>query len=238
MKTMFNVTQLHFLNRFTSLLVPILLLLGAGVITVLIHFVLVRSGIDITGAGMSPGEGAQFNSTVGWMLSGFLVYLGVASVSMSFPFALSLGSTRRSFVLGTLLCHVGLAAYLAALIVVLIVLEKATGHWFAGIRVFDIHLLGGGDLARAASIGFLGALTFLSVGAGFAASWLRYGNRGPIVVATAVVILLAGLGIVFAPQLRQVLAHFQLWWLVIFAASVIVVAALGQYAGLHGASIR
>ncbi|MFC0582082.1 hypothetical protein [Micrococcoides hystricis] len=236
MKTMFNVTQLHFLNRFTAFLVPVLLLLSAAVFAVLIHFVLLRAGVDFSG--MGPDEGAQMNFMLGWMLAGFLVYLGVSSVSMSFPFALSLGSTRRSFVAGTLFYHVGQAAYLAVLIIALIVVEKATGHWFAGIHIFDIHLLGGGDLLRAGIIAFLGTLTFLSIGAVFAAAWLRYGSRGPIFVASGIVILLAGVGLLFAPQLIEHLNNFQLWWLAVAAALIVGFSMLGQYLGLRGSSIR
>ena len=238
MKSVLKVTQLQFLKRFSAFLMPIILLAGVAAVTVLVHLVLARSGIVIEGPGYEQGNGAQFNSSVVWALGGFLVYLGVASVSMTFPFALSLGSTRRSFTLGTFLYHMGQSAYLAGLIMVLLAIETATGHWFSDIRIFDVQVLGMGNVLLAGAIAFLGTLTFLSIGSGFGAVWLRYGAKGPIAVALVVVILLVGLLLILAPYFGQIFANFQMWWLAMLAAAVIVVSMLGQYTGLRRANIR
>ena len=168
MSTVIATVKLHTNQREQSLLVPLYITGTVAVISVLISLVFWRSG-------SIPGtdewiQGSQFNPGIGYALVGFLVYAGVAAVATTFPFALSLGTSRRAFTAGTLLWQALTAAYIALILLVLLGVELATDHWFFGFYIFDIFLLGAGDPLRLLAIVFLGVLTSLSVGGVFAAA--------------------------------------------------------------------
>src|ERR1700712_6047069 len=93
--------RLHLNQRRATFVVPLSIAGMVAVISVLISIVFWRSGSIPGSAGWI--EGSQSNPGIVYALVGFLVYLGVASVGSTFPFALSLGATRRAFVAGTLI---------------------------------------------------------------------------------------------------------------------------------------
>lgn len=174
------------------------------------------------------------NPAVLWALPGFFGWLGVQTVALTFPLAMSLGSTRRTFVAGTVLMHVTLAAYVTALMLVLLLLEKATNQWFVGLYVTSVYILGSGDPVQLAATAFFGVLVVLSVGGAFAAAWVRFGSIGPTVLAVATVLALGLLAVLLVPAF----ASFQPWWLVVAAAAMITLSVLAQYLCLLRATAR
>src|SRR5688572_18765464 len=121
MSVTISTVKLHLNQRQTSFLVPLYIAATVAVISILISLIYWR-------AGSLPGSegwisGSQANPGIIYGLAGFLIYLGVASVSTTFPFALTLGATRRTFVAGTLLWNATMAVYLAAVFAVLLALE-------------------------------------------------------------------------------------------------------------------
>lgn len=228
--------KLHLNQRQQALLVPITITGTVAVISVLISLVFWRSG-SVPG---SEGwiQGSQFNPGLAYALVGFLVYAGVAAVASTFPFALSLGTSRRAFIAGTFLWECLTAAYVALLLLALLGLELATGHWFVGFYIFDIHLLGAGDPLLLLAIVFLGVLTSLSVGGVFAAAWVRAGVRGPQLIALGLVLLLLVAAIVVVPSMEAVLAAFEPWWLAAAAIVVVVLASVGSWLLLRRATVR
>jgi hypothetical protein len=228
--------RLHLAKRDLTFLVPVVITLVVAAVSVLISVLFWRSG-------STPGSdswiaGSQSNMGIAWSLPGFLVYLGVQSVATTFPFALALGSTRRSFVAGTLTWWVGVSAYVTVLLALLTVLEITTGHWFAHLYIFDVTALGGGDFALLVPIAFLGTLTSLAIGGLFGAGFVRFGSRGPIAIAVvlAVAILLAL--ILGVPAAAQIAAAFEPWWLAVLAVGIIAVSAVGTWLMLRPASVR
>ncbi|WP_244301228.1 hypothetical protein [Leucobacter insecticola] len=134
-------------------------------------------------AGSAPGsfdyiDGARWNSGVVWSLPGFLIYYGVQTVASTYPFALAVGVTRRSFVLGTIVANALQAAYIAILLVILLGIELATGHWFMSVYVLDVYTLGSGNPLVLGATAFLGVMFCLTVGGFFAAIWVRFGPKG------------------------------------------------------------
>jgi hypothetical protein len=231
-----TVFRLHYAKRVMMLGVPLYILAGVLAFSAIISLIFWRAGSEIG----SPDwiEGSRNNQGMLWAFIGFMVYMGVQSVATTFPLGLSLGSTRRSFTLGTLLSHVALAAYLAAITAVVFLLEVATNHWFVGFYLTDVIILGDGDLGRLLTIQFLTVLTALSVGAAFAAVWVRFGNRGTTLMSLGLGIALAAALVLLVPSLPGIAEAFRLWWLAVAAIVVIAISALAEYLCLRRASVR
>lgn len=236
MDTMISTTKLHLNKRETTFLVPLYITGVVAVISVLTSLLFWRSG-SLPG---TPGwvEGSQSNPAIAWALAGFLVYLGVQSVATTFPFALTLGASRRGFVGGTFLWGVTVSAYLALVFAVLTMVEVATGHWFSEFYIFDVYVLGAGDLRLLVPIVFLSVLSMLTIGGAFGASWIRFGARGPQFVGIGIAIVLILALIIILPAAPDILAAFQLWWLAIAAGCAIAVSALGTWLLLRSATVR
>jgi hypothetical protein len=219
-----------------TFLVPLYITGMVAVISVLISLLFWRSG-SIPG---TEGwiEGSQLNPGMVYGLAGFLVYLGVQSIATTFPFALTLGATRRSFVGGTLLWAIIASAFLAAVFALLTMLELATSHWFTGFYIFDINVLGAGDLALLIPIVFLSTLSMLTIGGVFGASWLRFGTRGPQLVAVGVAIVIIVALIIIIPSAAAILTAFEAWWLAIAAVVAIALSSMGTSLLLRSAIVR
>lgn len=227
-----DVLRLHFAQRSTLLLTPPGIMALVFVITAIIAFVFFRTG-SVPGSDLWV-ESSRNNGAVFWALPGFFGWLGVQTVALTFPLALSLGSTRRTFVLGTVLTHVTLAAYVTLMLLVILGLEVLTNHWFVGLYVADVNILGAGNPGVLAIAAFLGTLTVLSVGGAFAAAWVRFGAIGPTALAVGTVLSLGLLVILLVPAF----ASFQLWWLTVAGVTAIVLALGAQYLFLRTSSVR
>lgn len=229
-------TKLHLNKREITFRRPLIIAATVAFISVLIALLFLRGG-SVPG---SPDwvASSRLNPGMIYAFPGFLGYLGVQSVATTFPFALTLGSTRRAFVGGTLLWAIITSAYLTAVLAILTMIEIATGHWFSHFYIFDIIVLGGGNLALLIPIVFLGTLSILTVGGVFGASWIRYGARGPQLIAAGVVVVIIVALIIILPSAPAILAAFQLWWLAVLAAVVIVLSSLGTWLLLRNAIVR
>jgi hypothetical protein len=236
MSAIVSTVKLHLNRREATFVVPLSIAGTVAVISVLIALVFWRSGSQPGSSGWI--QGSQSNPGIVYALAGFLGYLGVATVATTFPFALTLGATRRAFVAGTLIWDAITAAYIAIILGALNVLEIATNHWFAGFYIFDIYVLGGGDTLRLLLIVFLGVLTTLTIGGVFAASWVRFGAIGPQLIAGGTVLVIAVLAIILVPEAATIAESFQLWWLAIIAAAAITLSAIGTWLLLRPAIVR
>lgn len=236
MSAVISAVKLHLNRRRQVFLVPLWIAIVVGIISVIIALIFWRGGSQ-------PGtaewiQSSQSNPGIVYALGGFLTYLGVISTSSTYSFALTLGSTRRAFVAGTFLYQALIAAYVAVVFLAFELIEVATDHWFVGFYAFDIYALGAGDPWRLLTIVFLGVFGFLAIGAVFAAAWVRFGVRGPQLLAIGLVVVV-GLGIaIIVPDIASIIAAFQLWWLAIAAGVIIVLASLGTWLFLRSAVIR
>jgi hypothetical protein len=236
MNAVASTVKLHLNQREHTFLIPLMIAGMVALISVLISLIFMRSG-SMPG---SPGWiiGSQSNPGILYGLAGFLIYMGVASVATTFPFALTLGATRRAFVAGTLVWYAFTALYIAVILAVLAAIEVATGHWFTGFYIFDVYVLGAGDIGRLLTIVFLGVLAALTVGGVFGAAWIRFGARGPQLIAVGVGLVLAIVLIVVVPEAASIVEAFRLWWLAALAGVVIVAAAVGSWLLLRPAIVR
>ncbi|WP_308466452.1 hypothetical protein [Rathayibacter soli] len=236
MSTVVSSVKLHLNKRETTLLVPLYITALVALVSVLISLFFLRSG-SVPGSAIWV-ESSRYNPGLVYALAGFLGYLGVQSVGTTFPFALTLGATRRAFTGGTLVWAAIMSAYLTVVFAVLMLIEKATGHWFSNFYIFDVNVLGAGDLTRLVPIVFLGTLTLLTLGGAFAAAWVRFGSRGPVALAVCVVLVLIVALIIVIPSMPAIVAAFQLWWLAVAAIVVVALSAAGSWLMLRSAIVR
>jgi hypothetical protein len=228
--------QLHLNKREVTFLVPLYITLMVAAVSVLISLIFWR-------AGSQPGSegwviGSRNNPGIAYSLPGFLIYLGVQSIGTTFPFALTLGATRRAFTAGTLAWAAIVSAYLALVFAALTMLELATNHWFAGFYLFDIYVLGTGNIPRLLLIVFLGTLTSLTVGGMFGAAWVRFGTNGPRTLGIAIGLVIAVGALVIVPAGPDLVESFQLWWLAAAAVVITAAASIASWAFLRSATVR
>ena len=236
MNRIMKVTRLH-MNKIGSFVsVPIFILALVMVISIVIALAIQRA----TGSVGSSDyiDGARQNGGVVWALPGFLVYYGVQAVATTYPFALTLGTTRRNFILGTMLSNVLQAAYISLLLVVLLGIELATGHWFMSVYVLDVYLLGSGDPWVLAATSFIGVLFCLTIGGFFGAIWVRFGAKGPAIVGSAIGLVLAVLLLVFAPQLPEIVMGITRSDIALGAIGAIVLALIVTWFAMRRAAVR
>lgn len=237
MNRILKVTRLHLNKLSTYASVPPIILAFVLVVTVIIQVAIQRG----TGADpLSPEyiEGARWNQAILWSLPGFLVYYGVQAVSTTYPFALALGTTRRNFILGTMLANALQALYITVLMLVLLWLELATNHWFIGVYVLDVHLTGSGDPLILGVSSFLGVLFCLTIGGLFAAVWVRFGNKGPALMGIGLGLVLAVTLLILAPNLGEIFASLTGGGVALGVIVVILVSLVGTWFAMRRASVR
>jgi hypothetical protein len=115
MKTSVDVCRFHLLQRMNYFVLPIVLLAFGFVVDVIV--------LKLTPAGHSP------NRWVGGLGAVYVLVfvLGVQSVARSFPYALSLGITRRAYYTGTALLAAAFGTTYGLLIALGQVIERASG---------------------------------------------------------------------------------------------------------------
>jgi len=210
--------------------IPVGILVAVVAVMTAITLLVVRGG----GSGTDLAD----NGAVVWSLFGFIVAVGVQSVAVTFPIALALGTTRRTFTLGTLATAAIEAAVLTAAALLLLGLERLTGGWFVGARVLSDGTLGGGDPLLLVATMFGGGLTALSIGALYGAAYVRFGARGPAALGIGTGVLLAVLLLVALPVLPAAAAALGAWGLVLAGLVLIAVSVAGEYLLLRRASVR
>lgn len=200
MHRILRIVRLHYADRMQMIWVPVIMLASVAAVCVIIMVVL-QALTPATSEQLS--EGFRYNQAALWSWPGFIVTIGVYAYARTMPFAIGMmGSTRRHYWAGTALWILVQSAYLAALVGVFLMLEQATGHWFTGTRMFDVYALGNGHLGLTLLLSFAIAAACLSVGAGLAAVYLRWGQYGVMAgIAALLVIILGTLALVLASEL-------------------------------------
>lgn len=236
MNRVINVTRLHFTKVATALLTPLGIIGVVWVVSLIIALALQRAGLDP--AYPEYEVGARNNMGIMWSLPGFLIYYGVQAVSTTFPFALAVGTTRRSYVAGTAIANLLHSAYVSLTLAVMLLLELATNHWFFDLYVFDVYVLGAGNVWTLLATSFIGVFFCLTIGGLFGAIWVKFGPRGPLVLGLALGLSLAIALLIAVPYFGEILAWLTGFKLALIVLGLVVLALVGTWACMRRTSVR
>lgn len=232
----FNITKLHLNKPQAMFMRPATLVGFVLIVTALVSVALQRAGLDPSSAQYAAG--ARANGAMAWSLPGFLIYYGVQAVATTLPFALALGATRRAHVIGTAIANLILSAYIAVIMLVLLWIELATNHWFIGVYALDTYVLGAGNPIVLFATVFLGVFVSITIGGAFGAVWVRFGSKGPTLVALALALAIAVLLVIFLPQLGAIIDAITRPLLAAIAGGIAVVCLVGTWLAIRRASVR
>lgn len=196
MSRIVNVVKLQFVNRQTFVGIPLLILGSAFVLSLFVLFLVPYTGLKYAGG----AAGAPM-----W-------YFGVAggqALTLTFPFALSLGVTRREFHLGTFLTAAATALGLAAIYCLIAVIERATNGW--GMNgYFSLPFLGADRLGTSFLTYFTATMLLFAIGYLGAAVFKRWGATVLVssIIALVAVLVVASTLSSRAGTLSGILAWF------------------------------
>jgi len=184
-----RVAKLHLANPWTTVVVPWMVV---GIIFAANFAIwwIILSNLDPSEK-VDAGEGLQWSGASMWIFV-YMMVVAVQAISITFPFALGYGVTRRDYYLGSALAFVGLSAMYAAGLTILSVIEEATGGWGLGGRMFTAAYYGDGAWPERLFIYFVAFLFFFFVGAAVASVWVRWRANGLTVFFVVLGFILIG----------------------------------------------
>lgn len=182
-----RIIRLHAVNPSIFFIVPWIIIGGAWVVSMVIVLIISAAGGPVS----DLAKGMQYSWAVlspQW----YLVVVGVQAIAYTFQFALGFGTTRRDYWVGTVIMFGLVSAFNAVAIATLVIIERATDHWWIGTVMFDAIWYVGADWPTAAYTTFAFQLFILTIGAAVTTVYMRWRMTGMIVLgAGAAAILLA-----------------------------------------------
>ena len=183
-----NIVRLHMANPWTTIVLP-WMIIGTIFLANLAIWNLIYANTPVKDRA-DLAEGLQYSGGSFYIFV-YMMVVAVMAMSVTFPFALGYGVTRRDFYLGSALTFVGLSAMFTIGMTILSVIEDATGGWGVGGRMFSGVYFGENWLQRA-FVFFVTFLFFFFVGAVAATIWVRWKANGLIAFFVGLGILLIG----------------------------------------------
>lgn len=213
-----NVVRMQLVNRMTYIWIPLIILAGSFLLSLLIWSMIPPGGTKYSGGSQAPL----------W----YFFAVGIQALTLTFPFSQAMSVTRRAFFLGTLTTAALTSAILAAVFVVGGALELATHGWGMNGYFFYIEWIWGAGPAGAALFFFMVAMLFFLMGFWGATIFKRFGAIGLTLVLVAIGLLLVGSiwlvgridawGAVGAWLATQSAVSFALWGLVLTAVLAVI----------------
>ncbi|MEL0627750.1 ABC transporter permease [Salinibacterium amurskyense] len=188
-KRITSVAKLHFANPWTTLGLP-WIILGVIFVGMLTIWWLIYSAIDPADRAGAL-EGTQFSGS-SFFIYIYMMVVAIQAISITFPFALGYGVTRRDYYLGSALAFVVLAVIYTAGLTLISAAETMTGGWGMGVTIFAPVYFGAG-IAERIFVQFVAFLFFLFFGSAIAAVWVRWKATGVTMFFIVVAALLVGL---------------------------------------------
>jgi hypothetical protein len=189
MRRTLNVIRLQLINRQTFIWVPIIVLVGAVVLSVIIYAMIPVDTPKYGGAGQAPL----------W----YFFAIGISAMTMTFPFSQAMSITRREFFAGTMITAVLGSALLGAVFLIGGAIETATNGYGVNGYVFYLPWLWEAG-ALSAFLSYFTLALFLFV-LGFTGATI-YKSAGPVVLTLVGI----GLGIVLV-ALAFLATRLDLW---------------------------
>ena len=219
-----NVARLNVTNPMTTLILPWII-----VASILLMNIAIWALITYAAGDNLVDDPFQWNGAIAFVY----MYLGIAAVqamSVTFPFALGYGVTRRDFFLGSSVTFVLLALIYATGLTVFGVIERVTGGWGLDGRMFTaVYFAGNEPWYVQFWLFFCGLLLALFLGSVFAAVWVRWRTVG--LVATFLLLAFLAVGVVALLTLGGLwdvvwTGLSQLGWAGAASASLVITALL------------
>lgn len=181
MNRIMNVVRLQLSRKSTFIGIPLLILGGAGILSIIV-FNMIPASAPVKYAG-----GASLSPI--WYFMG----IGLYARNLTFPFAISLGVTRREYFLGSMLTAFFSSLGMAIVYGVGAVIEDATGGWGMNGYYFRVPGLWEymGPIYTALMYLVLSMLLF-AIGFGFASIFKRWGSLALTASLVALGLVLAG----------------------------------------------
>ena len=174
-----NVVRMQFINKQTYVWVPLLVLGGSFILSLMVFALIPVDAPKYGGGSQAP-------------LWYFLV-VGVQSLTLTFPFSQAMSVTRREFYLGTLLAATVTAGMLAIVFVVGGFIEQATTGWGINGYFFYLDWIWAAGPLAAFFVYFAIAMLFFVIGFWTATIYKRFGSVWLTVVLVGIGLILVGL---------------------------------------------
>jgi hypothetical protein len=184
-----NVVRLHFANPWTTIVLP-WIILGIIFFANLAIWAIIMRAAGPQGSA-DAAEGFQWSGASMYIFV-YMMVVAIQAISITFPFALGYGVTRRDYYLGSALTFVILSAMYAVGLTILAVIEEATNGWGLGGRMFTAAYFGNEAWPLHLFIIFVAFLFFFFVGAAIASVWVRWKANGVVIFFAALGALLIG----------------------------------------------
>jgi hypothetical protein len=185
-----SVVRLQVANPWTTLILP-WIILGLIFVANLTIWWIILSTVSSEADRADVRDGLQY-SGAGLYIFVYMMVVAVQSISVTFPFALGYGVTRRDYYLGASLTFVLLSAIYAVGLTILAAIEEATNGWGLGGRMFTAIYFGEGSWPERLFIFFAALLFFFFVGAAVATVWVRWKANGVTAFFVALGVLVIG----------------------------------------------
>lgn len=179
MRRTLNVIRLQLINRQTFIWVPLIILGGATLISVLIYAMVPNEVAIYGGGGQAPL----------W----YFFAIGISAMTMTFPFSQAMSITRREFFLGTMLTAILASAIMGILFLIGGGIEVATNGYGVNGWVFHIPWLWEAGPGGAFVVYFTLALFFFVVGFTGATIYKSWGLMVLTIAWIALALALVGL---------------------------------------------
>lgn len=174
-----NVVRMQFVNKQTYIWVPLLILIGSLVLSLLIFSMLQH----VDGPKYSGGSQAPL-----W----YFLVVGVQALTMTFPFSQAMSVTRRSFYLGTLAAAAVTSLMLAIIFIVGGLIEQATGGYGIDGYFFYLDWIWLHGWWAAGIFYFVVAMMFFVIGFWAATIYKRWGTLWITITLLALGLVLVG----------------------------------------------
>ena len=179
MRRTLNVVRLQLINRQTFIWVPLIILGGATLVSVLIYAMIPTDTAKYGGGGQAPL----------W----YFFAIGISAMTLTFPFSQAMSVTRREFFLGTMLTAVLASTLMGFLFLIGGGIEVATNGYGVNGWVFYLPWLWEAGPLGAFVVYFTLALFFFVVGFTGATIYKSWGLMVLTIAWIALALLLVGL---------------------------------------------
>lgn len=200
-----KIVRLHFADPMRLIGVPMSIFASTTAVCVVV-MLLLRAFVPGDPAEIS--EGFRYNQAPLWCFGGYFVSVGAMAYARTMPFAMGMGATRRQYWAGTAIALLFESVYIGAAMTVFLAIEKATGHWFTGTHMFDVHVMGNGSYLEIFLMGFGISMLTLFAGTMFASVFVRWNQKGVLLVVFGIIAVLLLLAWMFLALGVDVVSFF------------------------------